>query len=77
MGLKPRIRLFAFLLVSAIIFPWASFAAAPPKADPLFNIILLTPDQLRADYMHTYGFPYPDTPNIDQLAREGTVFTRA
>ena len=77
MGLKPRIRLFAFLLVSAIIFPGASFAAAPPKADPPYNIILLTPDQLRADYMHTYGFPYPDTPNIDQLAREGTVFTRA
>jgi arylsulfatase A-like enzyme len=26
--------------------------------------------------MHTYGYPYPDTPNIDKLASEGTAFTR-
>ncbi|MEJ2008923.1 MAG: sulfatase-like hydrolase/transferase, partial [Acidobacteriota bacterium] len=44
---------------------------------PPYNIILITPDQLRAGYMHTYGFPYPDTPSIDLLAGEGTVFTRA
>jgi arylsulfatase A-like enzyme len=42
-----------------------------------YNIILLTPDQTRADALHTYGYPSLDTPNIDQLAREGTVFTRA
>lgn len=49
-------------------------AAADP---PPYNIILLTPDQLRADYMQTYDYPLPDTPNMDELARQGTVFTRA
>jgi arylsulfatase A-like enzyme len=43
---------------------------------PPYNIILITPDQLRAPSMHTYGYPYPDTPNIDRLASEGTLFTR-
>ena len=43
---------------------------------PPYNVILLTPDQMGADYMHTYGYPFADTPNIDQLASEGTVFTR-
>lgn len=41
-----------------------------------YNVILLTPDQMGADYMHTYGYPSPDTPNIDQLASRGVVFTR-
>ena len=35
------------------------------------NIILLTPHQTRADALHTYGYSSVDTPNIDQLAREG------
>jgi arylsulfatase A-like enzyme len=72
-----HIRLCAVLLLCAIVFPCANVAGARQRADPPYNIILLTPDQLRADYMHTYGFPYPDTPNIDKLAGEGTVFTCA
>lgn len=51
----------------------ASAEKVPP---PPYNIILLTPDQMGADYMHTYGYPLTDTPNIDRLASEGTVFTR-
>lgn len=50
---------------------------ASAQEPPPYNIILITPDQLRADYMHTYGSPLADTPNIDKLASEGTVFTRA
>lgn len=49
-----------------------SWAATPP-----YNIILLTPDQLRADFLQDYGSRYPDSPNIDQFASEGTVFTHA
>ena len=41
-----------------------------------YNVILLTADQMSADYMHLYGAPYEDTPNIDMLAAKGTVFTR-
>ncbi len=52
-------------------------SAAQGSGSPPYNILLVTPDQLRADSMHTYGYPYPDTPNIDRLASEGTVFTHA
>ena len=50
---------------------------AAAEDPPPYNIILLTPDQLRADYMRTYDYPLPDTPNMDEFARQGTVFTRA
>ncbi|MGH9656720.1 MAG: sulfatase-like hydrolase/transferase [Bryobacteraceae bacterium] len=55
----------------------SSPAAPPTQGLPPYNLILITPDQMRADYMHTYGYPYPDTPNIDRLAHRGTAFTRA
>lgn len=53
------------------------FGRVGAQEPPPYNIILITPDQLSADYMHTYGYSLPDTPNIDELASEGTVFTRA
>lgn len=42
-----------------------------------YNIVLITPDQMRADSMHAYGYPLQDTPNIDQLADHGVTFLRA
>lgn len=61
----------------AVVFMgcYAPLAIAAAKAP--YNIILLTPDQLRADFLHTYSFPYPDSPNIDRFASEGTVFLHA
>jgi arylsulfatase A-like enzyme len=50
---------------------------AAAQDPPPYNIILLTPDQLRADSMQTYDYPLPDTPHVDEFARQGTVFTRA
>lgn len=69
---------FALVVLSAAMFAWVSVPAAFGKKGsiPPYNIILLTPDQLRAASMHTYGYPYPDTPNIDQLASKGTGFTQ-
>ncbi|MCL5006253.1 MAG: sulfatase-like hydrolase/transferase [Acidobacteria bacterium] len=73
--LLPRfVLLFAFALQS---FPALS---KPPQERPSqvpYNIILITPDMLRADFLHTYGYPYPDSPHIDQFAKEGTVFLHA
>jgi len=69
-----------FVLLVAMLACFVRSGLAAPEAEhkvPPYNVILVTPDQLRADYMHTYGYPYADTPNIDQLAREGTVITRA
>ena len=40
------------------------------------NIILITKDAFRADYLPCYGNQYWETPNIDQLASKGTIFER-
>lgn len=55
----------------------ASLAAAAcgPSRPP--DILLVTVDTLRADAVGAYGSPGPRTPNIDALARRGTVFLEA
>jgi len=41
------------------------------------NIILIITDQQRYDTISALGFPQVDTPNLDRLVREGTVFTQS
>lgn len=41
------------------------------------NIILIVVDSLRADHLGCYGYARDTSPNIDRLAREGTLFTTA
>lgn len=45
--------------------------------DPRPNILLITCDQLRFDYVGAYGCDFIDTPNVDKLAEEGCLFTNA
>ena len=52
-----------------------SAAVAAGQTRP--NIILITIDTLRADYLGCYGNPRIETPNLDALAAEGTIFERA
>ena len=40
------------------------------------NIILITIDSLRADHLGCYGYDRDTTPYIDNLAKEGIVFTK-
>jgi arylsulfatase A-like enzyme len=54
--------------------------AAPtpvPTPDRQPNVLLVSIDTLRADRLGTYGFSQAHTPVLDQLAKEGTHFTRA
>jgi uncharacterized sulfatase len=60
---------FALLLV----FSPAAQAAAPAGAK---NVLFLIADDLNT-MLGAYGDPLARTPNIDRLAREGAVFTRA
>lgn len=41
------------------------------------NVILVTIDTLRADYLGSYGSKRVETPHLDRLAREGARFTNA
>jgi arylsulfatase A-like enzyme/Tfp pilus assembly protein PilF len=54
---------------------WAFAAAAP--ATPAPNVILITIDTVRADHLGCYGYKNIQTPNLDALAHDGTVFEQA
>jgi arylsulfatase A-like enzyme len=41
------------------------------------DLVLLSVDALRADHVSAYGYPRSTTPNLDALAREGTLFDSA
>jgi arylsulfatase A-like enzyme len=41
------------------------------------NIVLIMPDQLRADFLGCYGAKFIQTPHIDSLAQQGLQFNRA
>src|SRR6266852_8848647 len=49
-----------------IALPLALALAAP-------NVVLVTIDTLRADYLHAYGHATIETPTTDRLAREGVL----
>ena len=44
---------------------------------PRPNIVLITTDQHRGDCIGRAGHPVVETPYLDQLAQQGTLFTRA
>jgi len=48
--------------------------APPPVPRP--NILLITADQWRGDCLGALNHPVVQTPNLDRLAAEGTLFTR-
>ncbi|UCC41725.1 MAG: sulfatase-like hydrolase/transferase [Candidatus Aminicenantes bacterium] len=48
-----------------------------PKAKNKLNVLLITIDTLRADRLSCYGSQHPETPNIDDLAERGVLFSRA
>src|SRR5262245_57974739 len=53
------------------------FAVATPAQNIRPTIILVVIDDLRWDEFGAGGHPYLTTPNIDRLAREGALFSRA
>jgi arylsulfatase A-like enzyme len=55
----------------------APSASRAPAAGTSHNVLLITIDTLRADHLGAYGYRRNTSPNIDRLAREGTVFERA
>ncbi|MCF7838259.1 MAG: sulfatase-like hydrolase/transferase [Candidatus Marinimicrobia bacterium] len=47
------------------------------KADPRPNIVFVLTDQMRGDCLGALGHPVVRTPNLDCMARNGTVFISA
>ena len=46
-------------------------------ADGKLNVVLITLDTTRPDRLGCYGYKGANTPNIDEVARQGAVFTQA
>jgi len=49
----------------------------PKDSASLPNIILITIDALRADHLSCYGYPFPTSPHMDELAGKSIVFEYA
>src|ERR1700758_5858578 len=71
--------LFVFWLAAsaAAASTTPSRASAPPRASVSPNVIVITIDTVRADRMGFLGSQRGLTPNLDALARQSVVFTRA
>ena len=68
----------AVLVASWILWMWASPDGGRPGSlalRPTPNVLLVSVDTLRADYLGTYGARVK-TPAIDRLAEEGVVFEK-
>jgi len=70
-----RIRIGIVLVLSAAFALETSAEDAHAKEKP--NILLLTVDTLRPDYLGCYGYPHAISPAADSLAEKGTLFEDA
>jgi arylsulfatase A-like enzyme len=83
-GGSPRIagsRRHAVPTAALSVLAAATFGCSDP-VDPgpppeIRNVLLISIDTLRADHMGIYGFDRDTTPNLDSLARDGTLFRSA
>jgi arylsulfatase A-like enzyme len=71
---KTRLASFAGLAL-ALVGATLLVACGDEQRRP--NVLLITVDTLRADHLGAYGSSAARTPNIDRLAREGSLFEQA
>jgi len=78
---KTKLEIFAISILTHVLiffFVSACFVYPSPGTDKeRLNVLLITIDTLRADWLSCYGSEYLDTPNIDSLAERGVLFSRA
>lgn len=74
MNKRSRARWPVALLALALL---STCSPTPKDGAALPNIILITIDALRADHLSCYGYPFPTSPHMDELARKSIVFDHA
>jgi len=55
----------------------STVAKLPAAAPGSPNVLVIVVDTLRADHVSSYGYQRPTTPEIDALAKQGTLFENA
>jgi len=73
-GARRRPGSVARLLASGALALCCGPGDAP---DPRPNVVLIIIDTLRADWLQSYGYPQPTSPELDALAAQGLRFERA
>lgn len=71
---SPRRWARAALVIGALLLIGSCSPVGREKRD---NVVMIVIDTIRPDRLGCYGFPLPTSPNIDELASRGTVFTQA
>lgn len=71
-----RLIIFAVIISSAFLYA-AFFDSNENYACESCNVVYISIDPLSADHMGAYGYERNTTPNIDMLAEDSYVFTRA
>jgi arylsulfatase A-like enzyme/lipopolysaccharide biosynthesis regulator YciM len=71
----PYVGVPALLLVVLYLLFWPSLSTGFKKKQlKKLNVILITLDTLRADFVSAYGKGMANTPNMDRVAEEGVLF---
>ena len=73
-SLREKTILFGLVIAVATATIWIFLHFAFQRRR-ICNILLISIDTCRADYLSCYGCPRPTTPNIDAVAEEGILFT--
>jgi arylsulfatase A-like enzyme len=60
-----------------MLVAWMGFSGCGPSAEPPPNVVLISIDTLRHDFVGFGGAPEGTTPTLDRLARQGVVFANA
>jgi len=71
-----KTRLSGWLCLAGLIVLGSCKSGSPPPSRRL-NVLLVTIDTLRADRVGCYGYSKIETPNLDQIARQGVLFENA
>ena len=72
--MKKKILIY-FSIICAVITASITINIVLSKRKP--NIIIITMDALRPDYMGCYGYKRNTTPNIDKFAKDAAIFAQA
>ena len=87
--MKPKKSFKSFILIVLLVILaiaccalWLSFGRSNPanrsiSAKEIRNVLVVSIDTCRADFLGCYNFPLHTTPNIDDLAANGVVFEKA
>lgn len=54
------VTLVPCVVATAVFASFEVAAENPAKTTAPYNILLITPDQIRADFIHTYGATWPE-----------------